>query len=292
MFGLGNTIGAGIFALTGIAAQYAGPSLCLSFLASGAIALLTASMYAELSSRIPINGSAFSYVYVTFGELPAFLVGWSMTLRFGVSGSGLARGMASYLTGLLIKFGIPVPQIFLGVTVFGVENCSILAPLFMLILTYIISLGMHESNLFNQVFTWLKLVTLVVIIFIAFMQFDSNNLSPFTLEAKGDFVGTLIASSIIFYGYLGFDFITTLSEDAKNPARDIPKAVTGSTILCAFLYFLTALSLAGMAPLQNFNPDTAMADAFESVGLGFTSFVIYFCAFFGITAACFTNLLC
>ena len=109
MFGIGATIGAGIFALTGIAAQYAGPSLFVSFIISGTVALITALMYAELSSRIPINGSAFSYTYVTFGELPAFLVGWNLNLRYGICASGLARGMAEYFNGLLIKCGVTLP---------------------------------------------------------------------------------------------------------------------------------------------------------------------------------------
>jgi amino acid transporter len=100
-----------------------------------------------------------------------------------------------------------------------------------------------------------------------------------------------MASSIIFYGYLGFDFITTLSSEAKHPAKSIPYAVKYSTTLCMILYMCTAISLAGMAPLQNFNADTAMADAFSSVELDYVSFIIYFCAFFGITAACFSNLL-
>ena len=214
MFGIGNTIGAGIFALTGIAAQYAGPSLFVSFLASGAIAMTTAMMYAELSSRIPINGSAFSYTYVTFGELPAWIVGWNMNLRYGMSASGLARGMASYFNGLLIKIGVGVPAWMVGVDVFGMKNCSIEAVFFLAILNYIYTRGIEESNVFNAVFTVLKLVTLVMIIIIAFFMFGADNFVPFTIEEKGGFEGTFLAASIIFYGYLGFDFITTLSPEA------------------------------------------------------------------------------
>ena len=218
MFGIGNTIGAGIFALTGIAAQYAGPSLFISFLIAGAIAMTTAMMYAELSSRIPINGSAFSYTYVTFGELPAWIVGWNMNLRYGMSASGLARGMSSYFNGILVKFGVNVPQWMLGIDVFGIKNCSIEAVIFLATLNLIYTRGIEESNIFNIVFTVLKLATLVMIIIIAFLKFDASNFSPFVLEEEGGFQGTFLASSIIFYGYLGFDFITTLSSEAKNPA--------------------------------------------------------------------------
>ena len=182
MFGIGNTIGAGIFALTGIAAQYAGPSLFLSFLISGGIAMTTAMMYAELSSRIPINGSAFSYTYVTFGELPAWIVGWNLNMRYGMCASGLARGMASYFNGLLIKLGVSVPQWLIGVEVFGVKNCSIEAIVFMAILCYIYTLGVEESKIFNAILTVLKLGTLLLIIMIAFVRFDIDNFTPFFLE--------------------------------------------------------------------------------------------------------------
>ena len=249
MFGLGNTIGAGIFALTGIAAQYAGPSLCISFMISGGICMSTAMMYAELSSRIPINGSAFSYTYVTFGELPAWIIGWSLNLRYGISACGLSRGMASYFIGLLVKFGINVPQWMIGISFLGNEKCSVVAPLFLAILTFIYTRGLQESNWFNIIFTSLKLATLVLIIVIAFLKFNADNLTPFVLEEEGGWSGTFLAASLIFYGYLGFDFITTLSPDAKNPARSIPFAVTSSTLLCVLIYFLTAFSLAGMAPL-------------------------------------------
>ena len=137
----------------------------------------------------------------------------------------------------------------LGLDVFGVKNCSIWAPIFLAMLTYIYTRGIEESNTFNAVFTVLKLITLIMIIFIAFINFNSDNFSPFTLEEHGGFEGTFLAASLIFYGYLGFDFITTLSPDAIKPEKNIPMAVQVSTITCMGLYVLTAVSLAGMAPL-------------------------------------------
>ena len=101
MFGIGNTIGGGVFALTGIAAKYAGPSVCVSFLISGLVALSSGLMYAELSSRIPKSGSGFNYAYCTSGEIFAWLVGWNQTLRFLGSSSALSRGLVSYFNGLV-----------------------------------------------------------------------------------------------------------------------------------------------------------------------------------------------
>ena len=197
----------------------------------------------------------------------------------------------SYFNGLFFKFGVRIPKALNSLTVFGVENCSIEAVIFLFILTLIYTFGMQESNIFNLVFTVLKLVTLVFIIVLGYMNFNADNFTPFTLEEEGGFAGTFLGASIIFYGYLGFDFITTLSEDSKNPVKDIPSAVWNSTLICIALYVLTATSLSGMARLETFNADTAMADAFSSVGYEWATVVIYFCAFFGITAACFTNLL-
>lgn len=103
--------------------------------------------------------------------------------------------------------------------------------------------------MFNMVFTVLKLATLILIIFIAFVYWDTANLTPFVLEEQGGWAGTFSATALIFYGYLGFDFITTLSPEAKDPAKNVPYAVKASNLLCMVLYVLTAISLASMAPL-------------------------------------------
>jgi APA family basic amino acid/polyamine antiporter len=138
--------------------------------------------------------------------------------------------------------------------------------------------------------TTMKLATLLFIIVLAFAEFDSSNYEPFFIEEYG-FMGTVMAASMVFYGYLGFDFITTVSDDAQKPITDIPRSISIATLSCLVLYLLTSVSLAGMAKLQNFNPDTAMADAFTAVGYEWATYIIYLCALFGILAACFGNLI-
>jgi APA family basic amino acid/polyamine antiporter len=150
MFGVGGTIGAGIFALTGVGAQYAGPSICISFLISGAMAMLTALMYAELSSRIPVSGSAYTYTYVTFGELSAWLVSWNQNLRYGFGSAGLSRGVVEYFNGMLSRvFGIHLPLFLTNATFLGFENCSLMAVLFLMFFTEVFVRGMNASNVFN-----------------------------------------------------------------------------------------------------------------------------------------------
>ena len=109
MFGIGNTIGAGIFALTGIAAKAAGASLFLSFIISGMIAGTTALVYSEFSSRMPFSGSGYSYIYASFGELPAWIVGWNFCVRFGLCSGALFRGWTSYFVDMLATLGLPLP---------------------------------------------------------------------------------------------------------------------------------------------------------------------------------------
>lgn len=182
LFGLGGTIGAGIFALTGIGAQTAGPSICVSFLLSGMMAMLTALMFSELSSRIPASGSCYTYTYVAFGELPAWLVAWNMNLRYGFGSAGLSRGVCEYLNGLVFHlFGAHLPLLLTSWTFFGQENCSILAVLVLLIFTEIFVKGMDASNIFNKALTYTKLVTLLVIVCLALYNFDASNLTPFVL---------------------------------------------------------------------------------------------------------------
>ena len=137
MYGVGNTIGAGIFALTGIAVQYTGPSLFLSFTLAGFMCLTTALMYAELCARFPSNGSAFSYVYASFGELAAWIVGWNVLPFYGAAASGLSRALVSYSTGLLSKFGIFLPNWMTKITIFGIEECCPLASFIMVIICFI-----------------------------------------------------------------------------------------------------------------------------------------------------------
>ena len=147
--------------------------------------MMTALMYAELSSRIPISGSAYTYTYITFGELPAWLVAWNMNLRYGAASAGLSRGMCEYGTGLVQKFGINLPPIITGFKFLMFEKCSLLAVFFLYLLTEVFVRGMEKSNIFNLVLTVTKVITLFAIIVLAAFNFDSNNLSPFVLEQYG-----------------------------------------------------------------------------------------------------------
>lgn len=215
MYGVGSIIGAGIFALTGLAVQFAGPSLFLSFILAGFTSCCSAYMYAEFSSRFPSNGSAFIYVYSTFGELPAWIIGWYILISYGVAGSGLARALTYYCVGLLEKLNVFLPRWLFDVTLFGEPDCCPLAPVFLILFAYINCRGTKESERFNTYLTSGKIVTLVIIIAVAFSQFKIDNMKPF-FNPKYGISGTLLGASMLFFGIVGFDFISMISEEAVN----------------------------------------------------------------------------
>eukprot|EP00352_Strombidinopsis_acuminata_P003817 CAMPEP_0176393070 /NCGR_PEP_ID=MMETSP0126-20121128/41404_1 /TAXON_ID=141414 ORGANISM="Strombidinopsis acuminatum, Strain SPMC142" /NCGR_SAMPLE_ID=MMETSP0126 /ASSEMBLY_ACC=CAM_ASM_000229 /LENGTH=314 /DNA_ID=CAMNT_0017764307 /DNA_START=173 /DNA_END=1114 /DNA_ORIENTATION=+ len=264
MFALGNTIGAGVFALTGVAATYTGPALFLGFFLAGLVAMTTALVYAELASRIPVSGSAFAYIYSTFGELPAFIIGWNLNLRYGGCASALARGWTSYMTEFCLKLGWTLPTWLVAWELWGHE-CSLLTVLYLFFCTYFVTRGSQESNWCNIILTSAKVFSLILMIAVAFAYFDADNFKPFVREEYG-VLGLLEGTSMLFFGYLGFDFVTTIAEEAKDPVKTLPASIRDSVIICMVLYMLVAISLYGMAPLTDFNPDTAMAEAFYSVG--------------------------
>lgn len=137
MYGVGTTIGAGIFALTGVTVQFTGPSLFISFALAGLMCLSSAFMYGELASRFPSNGSSFTFVYMTFGELAAWMVGWSLVISYAVFGSGLARAVSSYTVGLLKLLSLGLPKWMYSMSVFGFDDCCPLAVVFLGVFCYI-----------------------------------------------------------------------------------------------------------------------------------------------------------
>jgi len=190
MFGIGNTIGAGVFALIGLGAQYAGPSLFLSFLFCGLVSLTTALVYSELSAKMPSSGSSYSYVYSTFGELPGWIIGWNLNLRYGITAGALSRAWTSYTLGLLSFFGLYLPKWLYSIDVFGFD-ASIMSVLFIIACTWIMNMGSHSSNIFNYSITLGKLVTIFLIIVVGFTYFNPDNFEPFVLEEKGGILGTI-----------------------------------------------------------------------------------------------------
>ena len=249
-------------------------------------------MFAELTSRFPSSGSALSFLYATFGELPAWVAGWLLLPRYGAVSAGLARAMGSYLVGLVSMCGGTIPLWVYKANVFGIEDSNPLSVIFLAVLCAVNCWGTRESERFNSILTIGKIITLLLIVFVAFSRFDAKNFQPFFNETHG-FQGMLFAASLTFFGVMGFDFISTLSFEAVNPTRDVPKAMRDCVLLSTSFYIVIAVAVCGMGiaagPIDN--PTTAMADQFKLAGINYMSFIIYVCGFLGLTAVAFTCLM-
>mmetsp|Transcript_14611 Transcript_14611/g.14237 ORF Transcript_14611/g.14237 Transcript_14611/m.14237 type:complete len:471 (-) Transcript_14611:20-1432(-) len=252
--------------------------------------MLTALVYCELSTKMSRTpGSSYGYIYSSFGELPAWIIGWNLNLRYGVCAAALARGWAAYVVGIFGSLGVALPVWLYELEHFGIYG-SPLSVFFIVACTYISTLGSEESNTFNIVFTLSKLVSLVIIILVGFYYFEFINYQPFFVEEHG-FRGTIYGATVVFFAYLGFDMITTLSEEAKNPKRDMPKSITSSVFICMTVYVFIAITLCGMAEVQTLVPEIALPMAFDMVGNKSMAIIIYLCGFFGLTASAFSGII-
>lgn len=248
LLGLGNTIGSGFFTLIGLAAKSAGPAVFISYLMSGFIALMTASVYAEFAGMIPRAGSSYLYSYTIFGELPAWIVGWNQHLRYGGCAATQSRAFHAFLVNFFVEIGVNLPKWIVTLKIFGVSGSPI-AIIYLVICNYIATTGAKEAGLFNSIVTSLKLCLLGLIVIASFTTFDLANFTPFMDEKKG-FSGIVESSTILFFSFLGFDFLTTLSPEAINPARNIPLAIEISVVLTALIYSGMAFALNGVGNIS------------------------------------------
>lgn len=172
MLGFGNTIGSGVFTLTGIASKSAGSAVFLAFILAGLVALSTAMVFAEFAGRIPKSGSAYIYTYTTVGELPAWIVGWNQCLRYGGVGATMSRGWSSYAVSLLVVLGLSPPEWLDNFIIGGWLPTSPLAAVFIMCCTWITTRGSESAGNFNNVVTSIKLCILLFIVVVALCNFE------------------------------------------------------------------------------------------------------------------------
>lgn len=283
LMGLGVIIGAGIFILTGIAsAYYSGPALIISFLIAGTACLFTALCYAEFASMVPVAGSAYTYSYVTLGELLAWIIGWDLILEYLLIVTAVAVGWSGYIVYLFTSLGIILPAQIINPP--GVEGGFINLPavIIIAILTILLIKGTKESSQFNTVIVFIKLLVIMLFIGIGVNYINPANYQPFLPYGwNGIFQG----AAIIFFAYIGFDAITTAAEEVKNPQRTFPIAIMGSLIISSILYVVVTAILNGMVPYYLFKETAApVAFALQRVGINWANIVISIGALAGITS--------
>ncbi|RAL54007.1 hypothetical protein DM860_004478 [Cuscuta australis] len=286
LLGIGASIGAGIFVVTGTVAHEAGPGVTISFVIAGISCVLNAFCYAELASRFPaVVGGAYLYTYTAFNELTAFLVFTQLMLDYHIGAASIARSLASYTINALelisvFKDNIPSwvghgTQVYLGVFSF-----NLLAPFLLIILTAVLCRGVGESSIFNAVVTVTKIVIVIVVIIAGAFKVDASNWTPF---APHGFKAILTGATVVFFAYIGFDVVSNSAEESKRPQRDLPLGIIGSLLVCIALYIGVCLVITGMVPYQSLGEEAPLAHAFKSKGLTFVSVLISIGAIAGLT---------
>lgn len=285
--GIGCIIGAGIFVRTGSAAAlHAGPAVLISFLIAGFVCALAGLCYAELSSTLPVSGSAYTYSYATLGEFAAWIMGALLLLEYGLAASVVAVGWSGYVSSLLSDYGIHIPAAFTGPTggtvrlADGTLVATVLnapAILVCLALSLLLVLGVSESAKFNNAIVAIKVSVILAFIVIggaiAIANFDTlqANWQPFIPDPSGKegefgWSGILRAASIVFFAYIGFEAVSTAGQEAKNPGKDMPFGLLGSLFVCTVLYILVSIVLTLVVNYKDLNVPDPVAVAVDSFG--------------------------
>src|SRR6476620_11459872 len=265
MFGVGATIGTGIFFVLNMVVPVAGPSVIVSFVIAGIAAGLAAICYAELASCIPVSGSAYSYAYATLGELVAVIVAACLVLEYGVSTSATAVSWSQYLNKLIENvFGFRIPEV-LSASPFDSDPGIINLPAMVLILGCALFLirGATESVLVNTIMVVLKVAVLIVFVAVGFTAFKAGNLVPF---APYGVAGIGAATGTIFFSYVGLDALATAGEEVKNPKKTLPRAFIYALAIIMVVYILVALVAVAAQPAKEFEGQQAgLAQILENI---------------------------
>ena len=250
LYGVGSSVGAGIFVLVGLGAQVAGPAIGLSFFVTGMACILTSLAYAEFASRIPVAGSAFTYVYVAFGEFAAWIVGWNLLLGYGFTASVCSRAWADYTADFLRN---TTPRLaWIGLLtewpIYGDYSCSPLSAVIIGLGTWVLLKGAEESSKFNNIVTVMNIANLLLVVLsgVVSESIDVENWEPFAPKGLS---GVIQGAGLVFFAYIGFDMVASLSEEVIHPERNMPIGIVGSLVVSTFIYVLVAMTVVGMAPI-------------------------------------------
>ena len=309
--GIAAVVGAGIFSTIGTAAFHGGPGISLLFVITAITCGFSALCYAEFASRVPIAGSAYTYAYVTFGELIAWIIGWALILEYAIGNIVVAISWSGYFVNLLEGFHIHLPgwlstnyeqaqqgydeavkhlaaggtkETFSKIARIGYDAINnaprigafkiiLNTPAFIIVflITILAYIGIKESKKSTNFMVIFKIIVIIFVIILGFYYVDTKNWDPFL---PNGFTGVLAGVSAVFYAYIGFDAISTTAEECKNPQRDLPRGMIYSLIICTVLYILIALVLTGMVNYTELKVDDPLAFVFDRLGLHKIGYVI------------------
>ncbi|MCQ6281277.1 amino acid permease [Bacillus sp. EB600] len=288
--GLGGIIGVGIFVLTGVAAaKHAGPAVILSFIIAGLASAAAALCYAEFAGLIPVAGSAYTYSYAVLGEGAAWLIGWDLLLEYTLVVAVVAIGWSGYMQEILQQLGVHLPLWAQGAPGTGAgHKVDLIAILISLAIAGILTLGIQWGAKFNSLMVVIKLVIVLFVIAIGSFFIHPANWHPFM---PFGFQGVMGGAALVFFAVFGYDTLTTAAEEAKNPQRDLPRAVVLSLTIALCLYMGMSLVVTGMVPYYILNNAAPIAKAFSHIGLNWISFIISVAAITGILSVLFSFML-
>ena len=278
--GVGAIVGTGILTLTGVGAAKAGPAVILSFAIAGVICACAALAYAEVATMIPASGSAYTYSYVVFGELIAWMVGVALILEYTFVVSAVAVGWSGYAAGFLESVGMGLPSALIqGPELGGVVNLP--AIFIIIVVAGLLIAGTRESANVNAFLVVAKLLALALFIVVALPSFNADNFTPFMPYGfprsgpSGSEVGVMAAAAIIFFAFYGFDAIATAAEEAKNPDRDLAIGIVGSMVLCVIIYMAVAAVAIGALSYTVFaNSPEPLALILREIGQGWAAKIL------------------
>ena len=302
--GIAAVVGAGIFSTIGTAAFHGGPGISILFVITAVTCGFSALCYAEFASRVPIAGSAYTYAYVTFGELVAWIIGWALILEYAIGNIVVAISWSGYFVNLLEGLHIHLPgwlstnfetaqqgyqeamkhlngggtkETFSKLARVGYDAITnapmignwkvilnIPAAIIVLLITALVYRGIKESKKSTNAMVVFKICIIVGVIILGFFYVDTANWTPFM---PNGFKGVLAGVSAVFFAFIGFDAISTTAEECKNPQRDLPRGMIYSLVICTVLYILISLVLTGMVNYTQLKVDDPLAFVFERIGM-------------------------
>ena len=305
-FGIAAIIGAGSFSSIGSACFSGGPAVIFLFIICAIACGFTAMCYADFATRVPASGSAYTYAYVSFGELAAWIIGWALLMEYSIGNIYVAFSWSGYFVNLLDGFGLHMPlwltnnypdshQAFLDGTAGKLSNAWSTAPMLMgvkvifdlpavminILVTWLVYVGTKESRNASNIMVIIKLAIILLVIIVGASYIDIDNWTPFM---PNQFSGVMAGVSGVFFAYIGFDAVSTLAEESKNPQRDLPRGMIYSLIICTVVFIILALVLTGMVSYTALNVSDPLAEVFALKGIKWMLFIVSIAAVVAMTS--------
>ena len=305
-FGIAAIIGGGTFSAIGNACFSGGPAVVILYVMCAIACGFTAMCYAEFASRVPVSGSAYTYAYVSFGEIFAWIIGWALIMEYSIGNIYIAFSWSGYFTNLLETFNVHLPE-WLTINYKSAQDAVVAnkgleglmawknapvigglriifdlpAVVINVLITYLVYRGTKESKNFSNIMVYIKLAIIALVIIVGAFYIDIDNWTPFM---PNGFSGVMGGVSAVFFAYIGFDAVSTLAEESKNPQRDLPKGMIYSLVICTVVFIVLALVITGMVSYQLLGVSDPLAEIFALKGVKWMLFIVSIAAVVAMTS--------